>query len=195
MTTKMNQIVVLDLEATCWEDNSGKYQEIIEIGICTLTNKGLQISDSSNIIVKPNNIDISKYCTDLTGITKEDVENGVSLEEALSYLKEEFRVNKLPWATWGAWDRRQIEKECQDKDIKNPFTNYHLDVKAFFPIVFGLSKTCSLPKAVGLLNLKFQGVNHSAADDALNTAIVLKEALRGGPLPKCNTKMITKNNF
>lgn len=186
---KFNNILILDAEATCSEPQL-PFQEIIEIGVCSMHIKSLKISDPISILVKPTKTEITEYCTNLTGITKEDVESGSSLEDAFEFLKEEFNSRNVPWASWGNWDRRQIEKEAADKELKYPMSGAHLDIKTMFSIVFGLSESCALNKAMELLGLKFKGIQHNAGDDAYNAALTLKEALRGGPL-KCLTKPAT----
>ncbi|MEN0056485.1 MAG: exonuclease domain-containing protein [Mucilaginibacter sp.] len=66
-----NEIIIVDLEATCWEPG-GNYQkqqsEIIEIGICKLNMETGKITASEGILVKPIKSEISDFCTQLTSI-------------------------------------------------------------------------------------------------------------------------------
>lgn len=67
-----NQILIVDLEATCWENDripTGQKVDIIEIGICELNITTQAISKKQGIYVIPERSKISKFCTDLTGIT------------------------------------------------------------------------------------------------------------------------------
>ena len=76
MTFNCDQIVIFDLEATCWEgrEHFHKYREVIALGACILDLKTLEISGNFKTICKPIKSEISEYCTKLTGITKEMTE-------------------------------------------------------------------------------------------------------------------------
>jgi inhibitor of KinA sporulation pathway (predicted exonuclease) len=77
MTFNCDQIVIFDLEATCWEgrEHFHKYREVIALGACILDLKTLTISNKFNVVCKPIRSEISEYCTRITGITKEQAEN------------------------------------------------------------------------------------------------------------------------
>ena len=48
------QILVIDLEATCWKDpHEAWYQEVIEIGITPVELKSRTLKDSESFIVEP----------------------------------------------------------------------------------------------------------------------------------------------
>lgn len=97
-------ILVVDLEATCWESPAEKPQgeanEIIEIGWALVDlkqNPPVTIRDGT-VLVKPTRSNVSKFCTQLTTITAELLEaEGVSLKEAFQTLVTELQSNKLVW--------------------------------------------------------------------------------------------------
>lgn len=67
-----NTILIIDLEATCWENDRiphGQKVDIIEIGICELNRTTKAISNKQSIYVIPERSKINKFCTELTGIT------------------------------------------------------------------------------------------------------------------------------
>lgn len=183
-----SEIIILDLESTCWETGNtnppnGQRQEIIEIGIAILNTQSLRITDEVSIVIKPEHSTISQYCTNLTSLTQADVDEGISLEEASALMMDEFKTHKRPWGSWGAWDRDMLHRDCELKDVIFPLTNRHINIKALFPIVFNLSKDCGLDKACELLKLPFEGRHHRGIDDAKMTAKIFAECLRGGVLP------------
>ena len=65
------KIIVIDLEATCWEGKPppGEISEIIEIGICVLDQATGAIDKNRGILIKPVHSAISPFCTQLTTIT------------------------------------------------------------------------------------------------------------------------------
>ena len=64
MAKKLDKIVVVDLEATCWEGKPPENMEsdIIEIGVCLLDVHTGEITDNRGIIVIPERSTISDFC-------------------------------------------------------------------------------------------------------------------------------------
>ena len=179
---KSSKILVVDLEATCWERGSGiKYTpEVIEFGICSLIPRTGEIVERESIIVKPYG-KISQYCTELTGITQEKVEVGMSLTKACEYIVEKYKPNRLIWSSWGDWDERALKTDCYLKNVQYPFSDQHFNIKAFCAIKLAkddtISKTTGVSKALELLGMHFEGKPHSGLDDAVNTARILYKLL------------------
>ena len=82
MAKRLNRILVVDLEATCWDDKEEQGSmpnEIIEIGYAQInTEDEFQIEQTADrCLVRPTRSSISPFCTELTGITtKEFQRNG-----------------------------------------------------------------------------------------------------------------------
>ena len=72
MARKIDQIVVVDIEATCWEGEPwlGQESEIIEIGACLLDPGDTSRSQLTSILVKPERSTVSEISTGLTTITQ-----------------------------------------------------------------------------------------------------------------------------
>jgi hypothetical protein len=99
-----SSILVVDLEATCWETNHdrppGEVDEIIEIGwaLVDLTQSPPLTIQDGTVLVKPTRSNVSKFCTELTTITAELLESeGVSLQEAFRILETDLHSRKLAW--------------------------------------------------------------------------------------------------
>ena len=61
---KYNEIIVVDLEATCWDtpEEQAKFtSEIIEVGICVLNIFTGEITKTAGLIVKPRQSKISPF--------------------------------------------------------------------------------------------------------------------------------------
>lgn len=177
----VKRLLVLDLEATCWEDKEfqSNNSEIIEIGFCFLDLKTKEISNPESIIVKPELLDISDYCTNLTSITLDQVTKGLSLKEACEKLKNEFYIHNYPLATYGLWDSVFFKTECSKKNIDYPFNLDVLNVKLLFELVSLKKKKLGLLNAMKFFNMSFEGNQHRADIDSYNTARLLRKILYG----------------
>ena len=74
--------IILDLEATCWQGNDmNRRQEIIELGAYRV-NGYREWIDSFQKFVKPvEHPRLSAYCTELTGISQDQVTKARPFEE------------------------------------------------------------------------------------------------------------------
>jgi len=63
MAKKLDQILVIDVEATCWETEPPEDQEseIIEIGICPLDVAAGDRLEKQSILVKPEKSTVSAF--------------------------------------------------------------------------------------------------------------------------------------
>jgi len=176
-----NQILIVDLEATCWEHDripAGQKVDIIEIGICELNRTTKAISKKQSIYVIPGRSKINKFCTDLTGITPQLIkEKGVHFEEACEKIRDEYDSTSLTWAGFGNFDKEQIMEQCDYLGIENPFSENYLNIMHQFKAYNGLYKMMGLKRALKAMNMDFEGHHHSGADDSYNAARILREIL------------------
>jgi inhibitor of KinA sporulation pathway (predicted exonuclease) len=170
-------ILVIDLEATCWEGSkppAGMESEIIEVGYALLTLSTYEINQFGGIYVKPEKSTVSDFCFNLTGITQQILdEYGVSLYSAFDILVHDLKSRKMPWASYGFYDKRMIDESCRKLKLPKPLDNSHINVKALFPLVFNLTKEVGLDKALSIASLEMIGKHHSGKDDAHNIARLL----------------------
>jgi inhibitor of KinA sporulation pathway (predicted exonuclease) len=139
MARKLDRILVVDVEATCWEGDppSGQISEISEIGLCVLDVPTLARVEQRDIFVRPVCSTVSPYCTQLTTLTQADVDGGVPLAEACQILANECQASARLWASYGDYDRQQFERNCGEFGIPYPFGPTHLNVKNLAAIVYG----------------------------------------------------------
>lgn len=87
------QFVIFDLEYTTWQGaqdrhwmGDGEYKEIIEIGALKINFPDFTVVDKFNIYIRPvKNPILSAYCKELTGITQDQIDQGVPF--AIGYEK------------------------------------------------------------------------------------------------------------
>jgi inhibitor of KinA sporulation pathway (predicted exonuclease) len=188
MARKLDQIIVVDLEATCWEGDPppGQENEVIEIGICLLDIASGQRSKKRSILVRPERSRVSEFCTRLTTLTQEQLEQeGVSFAEALQRIRQEYAPADRTWASYGDYDRIQIQKQCEESGLAYPFGRSHINIKNLLAVSLNLPFEIGLDEAVRLLGLPMEGTHHRGHDDAWNIAAVLaaifERTRRGSP--------------
>ena len=180
MAIKLDQILVIDIEATCWEGSPplGEENEIIEIGICTLDIVSGERLIKESILVKPERSKVSDFCTQLTTLTQAQVDKGISFAEACDILRKKYLSKDRVWASYGDYDRKQFEKNCQSHQVNYPFGPRHINVKTLFALMRALPSEVGMVTALEMMNLPLEGTHHRGGDDAWNIARILGMLLR-----------------
>lgn len=183
-----DQIVVVDLEATCWEGEppTGETSEIIEIGVSLLRLSSLEVGEGESILVRPERSNVSEFCAQLTTLTQADVEGGISLSEACTILRKRFDARNRVWASFGDYDRRMFERSCKAIGLSYPFGPSHINVKTLYATAFGRPTAKGMPGVLAELGLPHFGTHHRGHDDAFNIAHILAKifaATRAGGFP------------
>jgi len=175
--------LIVDLEATC--SNIGAVprheMEIIEIGAVMQNSLTYEIETEFQAFVRPVRHPIlTEFCTELTGITQQDVADAPPLAESLELMKEWTSVFK-DWlfCSWGDYDRNQFRQDCEYHSLDYPFSAGHLNLKAEFSRAFGLKKKMAVTDALRHLGLSFEGSHHRGLDDAKNIARIVRRACMG----------------
>ena len=179
MAKKLDQLLVVDLEATCWAGNppEGQETDIIEIGVCTLDVATGRRLDKVSIVVRPERSAVSEYCTALTTLTQDEVEQGISFHEACGLLQTRYGSRERLWASYGDYDRQMFERECRSHGVDYPFGKGHINVKSLFAVVQGLDQELPLNEAMEWLGFPLEGHHHRGEDDAWNIARILGHIL------------------
>lgn len=175
------EVLIVDIEATCWDKDEEKRlntSEIIEYGYAILNLDSGEITSNNSVYVLPVVSTVSKFCTDLTGITPELVDSvGISFAELCQFIKKDH--SKYNWLSYGDYDRVQFQRQCERLSIKYPFGRTHFNIKTLYALMYGLDKEVGMMDCLKGLNLEHQGRHHSGRDDALNIAHIVREILCG----------------
>lgn len=180
MARKLDQILVIDVEATCWPGAppEGQESEIIEIGICTLEVASGERLDKRSILVKPERSKVSEFCTQLTSLTQKQVnKQGISFKQACSLLEREYISKKRVWASYGEYDRNLFERQCALRRVDYPFSAGHINVKSLFGIMHALPYEVGMARAMQMCGLEIEGHHHRGVDDAWNIARLLAKLI------------------
>jgi len=171
-------ILVIDLEATCSDDENikGSDMEIIEIGACWINHQGM-ILDTFQSFVRPVvNRKLTQFCTELTTITQDQVDKAPTFDQVGPVLQE-FSLRHLQdnsiWASWGNYDKVQFEYDSARHGVENPTGHLaHANLKKLFAKQRNI-KRVGMMGALRLLKIPHSGSHHRALDDALNIGAIL----------------------
>lgn len=179
-----NLLNVVDVEATCWngERPPGAVNEIIEIGIAVVDLASAQRVRRHGIVVRPERSEVSAFCTDLTGITQDEVDTGMSFAQACVVLADEFDSGARMWASWGDYDRNQFTRQCAEAAVPYPFGSRHVNAKALFAVEYSLSRS-GMASALRKAGLPLEGRHHRGEDDAWNIAALVLHLRERGAWP------------
>lgn len=177
---------VVDVEATCWRGRppAGQVSEIIEIGLCVVDLETRERVERHRVLVRPERSSVSAFCTELTGLTQEEVDGGIGFAEACALLEREHFSRSRAWASWGDYDRRQFERQCAAAGVRYPFGHRHTNAKAAYSLAHGLPRKLGMAGALRHAGIPLEGRHHSGVDDAWNIGalvldIVAKDAWPG----------------
>ncbi|CAM9517219.1 unnamed protein product [Bubo scandiacus] len=159
---RFGYLIVIDFEATCWRDAARGGPEIIEFPAVLLNTSTGEIESEFHTYVQPQEHPIlSEFCTELTGITQNQVDEGVPLN-----------ISKAcTFVTWTDWDLGVcLQYECKRKQLRKPdILNSWIDLKATYRAFYN-RKPKGLNGALQDLGIAFAGREHSGLDDSRNTA-------------------------
>lgn len=170
--------IIFDIEASCDKDNKSYPMETIEIGAVKIVEG--EVMDKFQTFIKPEYVSsLTEFCTSLTGITYEMLENAPSFKEGISAFYEFALGHKI--YSCGQFDRKFLTREIQDKIpetsfliIKNFIESSHINLKDLYSNVTGF-KQAGMINMASRLNLEIKGSVHRALDDAVNLSNIYLE--------------------
>jgi len=171
--------VFVDFEMTCWrspKEVERDQPEIIEIGAVKLDEQ-FRLIDTFSMYIKPEiNTQITKTCTELTGITNEVLAGAPAFAEGMKLFMDWIGRSDVKIYSWGKDDKEQLEQEFRVKGLSPglpaPFRKWR-NFQSIFMRVFDFNRRIGLTVAMDLLGFDFVGQQHKAVDDALNSAKLL----------------------
>jgi inhibitor of KinA sporulation pathway (predicted exonuclease) len=171
---KLDKILIVDVESTCWKEEiqrpAGETSEIIEIGITEVDLDTLRIGVAESILVRPVRSKVSAFCTELTTLTQEVVDQGLTFQVACNLLRTKYKAHERTWASWGDYDRNMFVTQCNDMNLPYPFGPRHINLKNSFSIFENLDRELGMPKALKEIGVKLTGTHHRGHDDSANIA-------------------------
>jgi inhibitor of KinA sporulation pathway (predicted exonuclease) len=178
--SSFKHLLVVDLEATCWESGRGPREEMetIEFGAVVVRMEDLTVVDERSWFVRPRlHPQLSEFCVALTGINQDDVDSALTFEDLYKEISSwlaKYREG-LGWASWGNYDRKQLESDAARIGRASPLADLdHVNLKALFAARQNIKGTRpALQRGLELCGLQFEGKPHRGIDDARNAARTL----------------------
>lgn len=172
MAKQLDTVLVVDIEATCWDgpNPEGQENEIIEVGIALVDLTAMTVGECTSILVRPERSEVSPFCTELTTLTAEQLSKGITFKDACKQLRKEFLSQQRVWASWGDYDRNQFQRQSASFGVGYPFGTSHINLKTMYAVMHGLPRELGMPGALEREGLPLEGTHHRGVDDARNIA-------------------------
>ena len=175
--------IIYDLEATCWENEfaaRGKRREIIEIG-GVLMDKNGNIKNQFESFVQPIvHPMLSDFCQRLTSISQIDVNQADKFPAVIEDFKDWIGANdneEYLLCSWGFFDRSAFIKDCELHKTDSRWARQHISLKDQYPRIKNTGRAVGLKKALDIEGFDFEGREHRAISDAINTAKIFRKFL------------------
>ena len=154
-------------------------RSIISIGYVIAHARNKQVKVAKNLIVNPNEM-VDPFITGLTGLTQNDINNGIPLIEAYNQMVKDInhhQVNKHP-IQWGL-DHNELKDQVMLGWNEFVFRRRGHDIKSLYQLYQTSSSNgktiAGLRKAMGQLNIDWDfahGPPHNSLADAYNTLLI-----------------------
>lgn len=146
--------------------------EIIQVG-AVLLNEENEIISSFDQLIKPQYSSITSEISELTHISDETVKDAAVFSEVMDAFFE-WAGDEAEFYSWSMIDLQILTEERSLKRYKNQkldqAVKHWFDLQQIVDDMLHLSKNLALEKALSACDIAFVGQQHSACDDARNTA-------------------------
>lgn len=175
------QHIMIDLEMNKiekqWRGKNKLSSELIEIGAVRMDDH-FEVVDTYQSYVKPEFGTMDAVIIDLTGITDDKVKDAPGFAEAMDDFTEWIGPGETQFYSWSMSDIRQFQHEAIFKSypgtIIQQMEENWTDFQEEFRRLLGLHHRIKLSYAVSAADYEFQGAQHTALADAVNTAEILR---------------------
>ncbi|MGK0198971.1 MAG: inhibitor of KinA sporulation pathway (predicted exonuclease) [Yoonia sp.] len=123
---------------------------------------------------------LTSFCRELTSIAQDQVDSADRFPTVNSQLSDWLRsFPDHDFCSWGFYDLRQLEQDCEFHSVESAFQCGHRNVKIEFSEAMGTRKKFGVGTALRRLGLEFDGTPHRGIDDARNIARIYPCLLKG----------------
>lgn len=169
-----NYYVVIDFEATCDKKGwSRKIMEIIEFAAILVDSEFNVVKEFSEFVKPHLRPKLTLFCTELTTITQNDVDNADRFPGVLARFVKFIEGYNPIFCSWGNYDRQQLLQDCKLHDLSYPFNGIHINLKKRVAEAID-NKPRGIGGALRYLNMEFIGTPHRGIDDVRNILRIVK---------------------
>lgn len=167
--------LVIDLEATTEEGGWPVAEmEIIEIGACVVNADGREIDRFDRLVRPFRRPLLTPFCRELTHIQQTQIDTAGTLRSIWPHFERwlsHHRTRLVGWVSWGNYDLEQLQTQWAEHQLTSELQSLaHINLKQRFAEARHLQKPCGLNTALQMAGMHFNGQQHRALSDALNTA-------------------------
>ena len=173
------KFIILDLEATCWEQQNKARSEVIEIGAVGIHENGEILSEFSSFIRPLLNPTLSDFCKKLTHISQDRIDKSPDFPQVVDlFLKwlDNFHDDYC-LCSWGFYDQKQLIQDCQLHQLDTAWLNRHISLKHQYAKLKDLKEPVGMKTALGLEKMTLFGTHHRGIDDARNISQIFLKYL------------------
>lgn len=172
--------LIVDIESTCCDKDSipkGEH-EIIEIGAVMVEAESLKQIDAFNTFIQPiRHSQLTKFCSDLTSITQQNVQAAPTFSDSASLFSKWLdNYRNYLFCSWGNYDRNHMASDSAFHGVSNPIEVPHLNIKKGFAKK-QKTRAMGMQFALELIGEPLTGRHHRGIDDATNMVKLLPYAL------------------
>ena len=184
---QIDHYIVLDFEATCSEKTKQSPQEIIEFPSVVVDSKTLDPVNQIQLYIRPvHHPTLTKFCTNLTGITQETINSANTFRGVYNYYDK--WLQKYPnsiFVTCGDWDlKSMLPRQARTSNIRLPwYYGRWINIKTEFDAFYPNKHANGLSSMLKVLDMEFVGRPHSGLDDCINIARLWKKMAEDGYKP------------
>ena len=185
----MIYLCILDFEATCVNPSNGNINEIIEFPSillqwdCNVLGSGgskiVEVARFQEYVKPKDNPKLSTFCTDLTGITQEQVNNAKTFPEVFElhqkWISKYVTIDdQCIIVTCGNWDiESMLPKDIKRHKLKCPaLYKQFCNIKTVFQNRYKV-RPRGLQNMLRIIKEKFEGRQHSGIIDCHNIAKIM----------------------
>ena len=152
--------------------------EIIQIGAVKL-NDNFETIGSLDILVKPEIYTLlNPFVKRLTGITMEELDNGISFKEMYKKLLKFIETDKSVLCVWGSSDIKELFRNIEFYELDSSvIPTEYINIQSYASKLLNCKKgiNIGLSNAAQLLEIPIDNQFHNALNDAYYTAEVFKK--------------------
>jgi inhibitor of KinA sporulation pathway (predicted exonuclease) len=190
MESSFSYFVILDFEANCLENEIIRPQEIVEFPSVIVDAKNCKIVSEFQRYIRPQHTKLTEFCTKLTGITPDVVDQGTDFPSAVQEYKKWLKENgcmerNFILVTCGNWDLgTAFVEQCNLSHTpqylsEQPFDEW-INIKSLFCKLYRVPNSGGMASMMKQRGLEMKGRHHSGIQDCRNLATLFMQMIHDG---------------
>ena len=177
MSSDNQYFIVIDFEATCTNKKEfpASEMEIIEFAGMLINTKFEIIKEFSEFVKPIRHQQLTEFCTELTTITQQDVDQAKEFSEVLKEFNIAIEGFNPIFLSWGNFDKNILIENCEFHKTEYPFDmKNHINIKQKIAQHLELKKAKGVSGMLKYFKMDFIGTPHRGIDDVRNIVRILK---------------------